>query len=90
MLPRTRVRRVFQVREIGTDLYLFIFLVQLFLAVFMFFFFTFMEQTSNVGFQQTFKYNQFSGAMVIGLIMHTFVMVVERKITLIGPENKHK
>ena len=73
----------FKENKVGIDLYPLIASVQIFITIYLIFFYTFMVQTTySAGFEDTFRYFQFSSDMVIAVLVHVLSIVLERRITL--------
>ena len=68
--------------KVGVDLYPAIAIIQIFLTVYLIFFYTLMVQSSETSLQDTIKYFQFSGSMVLAVLAHVASIVIERRITL--------
>ena len=67
---------VFSDRKIGVDLYPPIAAVQIFLTIYLIFLYSYMTDVGGFSFEETTKYYQFSGDMVIGVFVHVGVMIV--------------
>ena len=67
----------FKENKVGIDLYPLIASVQIFLTIYLIFFYTFMVQTTYApGLQDTIKYFQFSSDMVIAVLVHVLSIVL--------------
>lgn len=75
----------FREGKTGMDFYPLIATVQIFLTIYLIFFYPFMVETDSGGLEESFKYFQFSSHMVIAVLVHVASIVMERWITLIGP-----
>ena len=81
---------VFSDRKIGIDLYPAIAATQIFLMLFMIFFYSYMTDVGGFTLEETTKYYQFSSDMVIGVFVHVGVMIVERYISIAGMARRKK
>ena len=73
----------FYENKVGIDLYPYIATIQIFITIYLIFFYPFMVQSTNSsGFEETFRYFQFSSDMVIAVLCHVLSIVLERRITL--------
>ncbi len=73
---------VFSDRKIGVDLYPVICAIQILLMVYMIFFYALMAYVQGFSIEDATKYFQFSGDMVIGVLVHVFVMILERYLAI--------
>lgn len=64
------------------DLYPLICTVQILLMIYLIFFYALMAYVQGFSIEDTTKYFQFSGEMVIGVLVHVFVMIVERYLAI--------
>ena len=80
---------VFSDRKVGVDLYPAIAAVQIFLIIYLIFFYTYMTEV-GADLAETTKYFQFSSDMVIGVFVHVGVMIVERYISIFSASRSKK
>jgi hypothetical protein len=74
----------------GKDFYVYFTLSQMFLIIYIIFFYTKMDQDKTVYNEDTIKLKQFSGNMVIFSFLHVFLIVLERFIYLKNARNISK
>lgn len=83
MESRSSFSDIFSNRKIGVDLYPIIASIQIFITIFLIFFYPLMTDIKGFNLEESTKYYQFSSEMVISVLVHVANIVIERKITLL-------